>query len=167
MGAFDGFWGAVIGGLVGAVGTGSAQVWSFRKGRKTARDEQAHRAAGELLEVLHTCDRTLPTLRFTHNAPGSPLSYGQRLDIARPMLDLLNHADFTLIPLLTSTELGERFSQFSKLCERVSGPEVDAQDLDSAVKQIREYGTHIRTCLIAETDNKPLPPPATVPHIGR
>ena len=75
----DGLWGATLGGVIGALGTGAAQIFSFRHGAKTSRAGQSHHAAAELLEVVHTCDRVLVTLPYTDNAAGSPLSYGDRL----------------------------------------------------------------------------------------
>lgn len=102
---FDGFWGAVVGGVIGAVGTGAAQIWSFRRGVRASRTDQSHRAAAELLEVLHTCDETLRKLPYTENTPGSPLSYGERLDIARPMLSALDRARFVIEPVLADKAL--------------------------------------------------------------
>jgi hypothetical protein len=155
---FDGFWGAVVGGVIGALGTGSAQIWSFRRGVKTSRVDQSHRAAAELLEVLHTCDQTLPMLPHTDSAPGSPLSYGERGDIARPMLEALDHAGFVIVPLLTDATLTARFERFEELCRHAASPNVDAQDIHHAVKGVREYGRHVRECLTTHLDDKPMPP---------
>ena len=45
---FDG----LIGAAIGAVVTGTAQIWSFRVGNKTARASLSLNAARELLEAL-------------------------------------------------------------------------------------------------------------------
>jgi hypothetical protein len=137
-------------------------VWSFRKGLRISREAQGRRAASELLEVLYFCDQALPMLPHTDNSPGSPLSYGERQGIARPMLDRLSHAEFTLVPQVTSPELAKRFSTFAKLCQHISGPQADALHVHSTVEQVRGYDTHIRACLVAYIDGKPLPAPADV-----
>ena len=146
---FDGFWGAVVGGVIGAVGTGAAQIWSFRRGIKTSRAEQSRNAAAGLLEVVHGCDRALGTLPYTESPAGSPLSYSERLDNAQPMLDALGHAKFVTVPLLTDPDLAARFSRFAKICRHVASPRVNAQDVRSAVKEVRLYGEHVRDCLTA------------------
>jgi hypothetical protein len=155
---FDGFWGAVVGGVIGAVGTGAAQIWSFRRGVKTSRTDQSHRAAAELLEVLHTCDETLRKLPYTENTPGSPLSYGERLDIARPILSALDRAGFVIMPVLTDKTLIEQFQGFDRLCRHAAGPRVDAQDIHRAVGDVRGYGEHVRECVAAHLDGRPMPP---------
>jgi hypothetical protein len=154
---FDGFWGAVVGGVIGALGTGAAQIWSFRRGVKTSRAEQSRNAAAALLEVVHECDRALRTLPYTESPAGSPLSYGERLDNAQPMLDALGYAEFVTVPLLTEPELAARFSRFAKLSRHVASPRVDAQDIHSAVKDVRFYCEHVRDCLTAHLQDQPTP----------
>jgi hypothetical protein len=122
---FDGIIGAAIGALV----TGSAQIWSFRVGNKTARAGLSLNAARELLEVVHEAKDTLRLLPYTDAAAGSPNSYGERLSRAGPMLKALERAQFVTIPLLTDREVTRRFTQFASYCNRVSGPSVDAEDI--------------------------------------
>lgn len=154
---FDGIIGAAIGALV----TGDAQIWSFRMGNKTARASLSLNAARELLEVVHEAKDTLRSLPHTESPDGSPLSYGERLSTARPMLSALERAQFVIIPLLTDHEVARRFTQFASYCDRVSGPEVDAQDIHRAVRKVTAYGDHVGECLDAYINGKPLP---TEPH---
>jgi hypothetical protein len=164
MADFD--WGSVIGGVIGALVTGGAQIFSFHMGKRSAREELARRAESELFQVLYTCDRSLPILTVVESAAGSPNYYSERSRLAGPMLESLKEAEFTLVPQLTNVQLGERFGHFSQLCQKVSGSELAAQDIPRAVKLVREYGQHVRECIEAELKDKPLPPPVPVPSIG-
>jgi hypothetical protein len=147
-----------LGALVGAVITGGAQIWSFRVGNKTARTGLSLDAARQLLEVVHESKDTLRLLPYTDNAAGSPLSFTERFDRSRPMRDALNHAQFAVVPLLTDPEAGRRFNQFASYCEHVSGPYIGAQDIQSAVEAVMEYGDHARACLTAHINKTALPP---------
>jgi hypothetical protein len=150
---FDG----VIGAVIGAVVTGTAQIWSFRMGNKTARASLSLNAARELFEVVHEAKDTLGLLPYTESPAGSPLSYGERLSTARPMLKALERAQFVTIPLLTDHEVARRFIQFARYCDHVSGPKVDAQDIPRAVREVAAYGDHVGECLDAHINGKPLP----------
>jgi hypothetical protein len=73
------------------------------------------------------------------------------------MRDALTRAVFITGPLLTDKELARRFGEFARLCEHVTGPAVDAEDIHRAVEAAEHYGDHVRTCLIAHIDSQPLP----------
>jgi hypothetical protein len=154
---FDG----IIGAAIGAFVTGGAQIWSFRMGNKTARAGLSLSAAHELLEVVYETKDTLRLLPHTESSAGSPLSYGERLSTARPMLRSLERAQFVTIPLLTDHEAARRFTQFVRYCDHVSSPKVDAQDIHRAVREVTAYGDHVGECLDAHINGKPL---LTEPH---
>jgi hypothetical protein len=154
---FDGIIGAAIGALV----TGGAQIWSFRMGNKTSRASLSLNAARELLEVVHEAKDTLRLLPHTESPADSPLSYGERLSTARPMLKALEHAQFVTVPLLTDPEVARRFTQFASYCDHLSGPIVGAQDIHQAVREVVAYGDHVGQCLDAHINGRSLP---TEPH---
>jgi hypothetical protein len=154
----DGSIGAVIGGVIGAVGTGAVQIWSFRQGRKLARVDQSISTAADLLGTLYAAKDTLKLLPYTESAAGSPLSYGERGDRARPMLDELRRAAFVKVPLLTDRELACRFRLFLVICEFVASTSVDASEVHQAVKEADAYADHLRACLEAHIDGAPIPP---------
>lgn len=161
---FDG----IIGAAVGALVTGGAQIWSFRKGNESARASLSLNAARELLVVLHEARDTLRMLPNTESSAGSPLSYGERLSTARPMLSSLERAQFVIVPLLTDKEAVRRFTQFASYCDHVSSPKVDAQDIHQAVGEVMAYGDHVRECLDAHINGKPLPiePHPDIPELS-
>ena len=64
----DGSIGAVIGGIIGAIGTGAAQVWSYRQGKKSARTDQSIATATDLLCTLYATKDTLRLLPYTEHA---------------------------------------------------------------------------------------------------
>jgi hypothetical protein len=150
---FDG----LIGAAIGAVVTGTAQIWSFRVGNKTARASISLNAARELLEVVHEARETLKLLPHTESAPGSPLSYGERFSAAGPMRKALDRAQFVTVPLLTDPEVARRFTRFADYCDHVSGPSVGAQDIHRAIGEIVAYGDHVGDCLNAHINGRPLP----------
>jgi hypothetical protein len=156
MSEWDGLWGAVLGGFIGAFGTGAAQVWSFHKGTKTSRENVGQKAAAELLDVVPFCNEALRTLPYVDHA-GAPLGYSERFSLAEPMHRRLSHAIFVLVPQLTSTDLAHRVRHFSDLCEHVSGSSVDQQDIHTAVRRVCSYGEHVGVCLSAYLDSRPLP----------
>lgn len=153
----DGSIGAVIGGVIGAVGTGAVQVWSFRQGEKSARADQSVSAAADLLGTLYAAKNTLRLLPYTEASAGSPLSYGERGDRARPMLDELRRASFVKVPLLTDRELAHRFRQFLAVCEFAASTGVDASEIHGAVKEADAYADHLRACLESHIDGIPIP----------
>jgi len=153
----DGIIGAVIGGAIVAAGTFIAQIWSFREMRKSARAEQSISAAADLLNVLFAAKDTLRLLPYTEAAAGSPLSYGERGDRARPILDELRRAVFTKVPMLTDSELATRFRLFAEICQFTASTSVDASDLRQSVTEADAYADHLRACLIAHIDKNPLP----------
>jgi hypothetical protein len=149
----DGFIGALLGALI----TGAAQIWAYYRGRKDARADQSLNAARELLVTVHESIQILRLLPHTSNPAGSPLSYGERLATSRPMRDAQERAIFVTVPLITDAELARRFREFTRICDHVSGPHVDAKDIHEAVRDAEAYGNHVRECLIAHLDSKPLP----------
>lgn len=149
----DGF----LGGLLGAVIIGAAQIWSFQPGRKDARASQSVNAARELLAVVYQSIQVLKLLPHTDSAPGSPLSYGERLGRAQPMHDALAQALFVRVPLISDKELARRFREFARLCEHVAGPEVNAEDIYKVVATAEAYGDYVRASLAAHIDSQPLP----------
>lgn len=151
-----------VGALVGALITGSAQIWSFRAGNKTARVDLSLGAARDLLEDVHFSISVLRLLPYTDNLAGSPLSYGERLRNAQPMRDRLAHALFATVPLLTDPKVGQVFTQFADYCTHVSGPTVGAQDIHRAVKEVIRYANFVHGCLSAHINKEPLPQPPTV-----
>jgi hypothetical protein len=153
----DGSIGAAVGGIIGAVGTSAAQIWSFRQGKRSARVGQSVSAAADLLNTLYAAKDTLRLLPYTEAAAGSPLSYGERGDRARPMLDELRHATFVKVPLLTDRELASRFRMFLAICEYTASTRVDASDIHEAVKEAGAYADHLRACLVAHIDETPIP----------
>ena len=158
----DGSIGAVIGGIIGAVGTGAVQIWSFRQGRKSARADQSFSTAAELLGTLYAAKDTLRQLPYTEAATGSPLSYGERGDRARPMLDELRRAAFVKVPLLTDRELARQFRLFLAICEFVASTSVDASEVHQAVREAGAYADHLRACLEAHIDGTPIPTAPTL-----
>lgn len=160
----DGIVGAVIGGIIGAVGAGMIQVWSFRQGKKSARADQSVSAAAHLLGTLYSAKSVLKQLPYTDAAAGSPLSYSQRGDIARPMLEDLRRALFTEVPLLTDAELVRRFQVFVDICEFIASASMDASDIHGAIKEAGTYADHLRSCLKAHIDESPIP--ATAPTLA-
>lgn len=159
----DGIVGAVIGGIIGAVGTGATQIWSFRQGKKSARADQSVSAAAHLLGILYSAKTTLRQLPHTESPPGSPLSYSERRSTARPMLEDLNRAVFVEVPLLTDPDLARRFRRFVEICEFVASPSVDASDISGAVKEASAYADYLNACLKAHIDETPMP--ATAPSL--
>jgi hypothetical protein len=153
----DGSIGAVIGGIIGAVGTGAAQIWSLRQGKKSARADQSISAAADLLNILYAAKDMLKLLPYTEAAAGSPLSYGERGDRARPMLDELRRAAFVKVPLLTDRELAHRFRLFLAICEYTASTSVDASEVHETVKQADAYADHLHACLVAHIDETPIP----------
>lgn len=156
-----------LGALVGALITGSAQIWSFRAGLKSARGDLSLNAARDLLEVVHSSRVILQQLPYTESPAGSPLSYGERLDKARPMREALEHAQFAIVPLLTDREVARILKQFADYCEFISGPRVDAEHIRYAVDQVMRYGDHVRDCLDAHINKKPLPSPPSIEISGQ
>lgn len=160
----DGF----IGGIVGAIITGAATVWIFQKGvqqaRKAARAEQSVAAAARLLSSLYASKGVLKLLPYTESAAGSPLSYGERGDRARPMLDELRRALFVDGPLLTDPELARRVRLFLAICQFTAGVSVDQFKIHEAVREAGAYADHLAACLKAHIDEEPLPadPPRLV-----
>ncbi len=158
----DGSIGAVIGGIIGATGTGLVQIWSFRQGKKSARAEQSVSTAADLLGTLYAAKDTLMLLPYTEAAAGSPLSYGERGDRARPMLDELRRAAFIRVPLLTDREIARQFRLFLAICEFAAGTSVDASEVHQAVREAGAYADHLRACLEAHIDGTPLPSAPTL-----
>jgi hypothetical protein len=152
----DGSIGAVIGGIIGAVGTGAAQIWSFCQGKKSSRANQSVSTAADLLGTLYAAKDTLRLLPYTEAAASSPLSYGERGDRARPMLDELRRAAFVKVPLLTDRELARRFRLFLAICEFAASTSVDASEVHEAVKEADAYADHLRACLEAHIDGTPI-----------
>lgn len=153
----DGF----IGGVVGAIIIGAATIWVFQKGvqqaRKAVRAEQSVAAAARLLSSLYAAKGTLKLLPHTESAPGSPLSYAERGDRARPMLDELRRALFVDGPLLTDPELARRFRMFAAICQLTASVSVDQFQIHEAVKEADAYADHVAACLKAHIDEEPLP----------
>lgn len=158
----DGSIGAVIGGMIGAVGTGAVQIWSFRQGRKSARADQSVSTGADLLGTLYAAKDTLRLLPYTESAAGSPFSYGERGDRARPMLNELRRAAFVKVPLLTDRELARRFRLFLTICEFVASTSVDASEVHEAVREADAYADHLRACLEAHIDGTPIPAAPTL-----
>jgi hypothetical protein len=153
----DGSIGAVIGGSIGAVGTGAVQIWSFRQGKKSARADQSISAAADLLRTVYAAKDILKLLPYTEAPTGSPLSYGERGDRARPMLDELRRAAFVMVPLLTDRELVRRFQLFLAICEFTASTSVDASEVHEAVEESDMYADHLRACLVAHINETPIP----------
>lgn len=149
--------GAVIGGVIGAADTGLVQIWSFRQGRKSARAEQSVSAAADLLGAVYAAKETLRLLPYTEAAAGSPLSYGERGDRARPMLDELRHAVFVKVPLLSDREIARRFRRFLTICEFTASTRADASDVREAVKEASTFAAHLGACLEAHIAGEPIP----------
>ncbi len=158
----DGSIGAVIGGIIGAAGTGLVQIWSFRQGEKSARADQSVSTAADLLGTLYAAKDTLRLLPYTQAAAGSPLSYGERGDRARPMLDELRRAAFVKVPLLTDREIARQFRLFLAIYEFAAGMSVDASEVHKAVKEAGAYADHLRACLEAHIDGTPIPAAPTL-----
>jgi hypothetical protein len=153
----DGF----IGGIVGAIIIGAATIWVFQKGvqqaRKAARAEQSVAAAGRLLSSLYAAKLTLKLLPYTDAPAGSPLSYGERGDRARPMIDELRRALFVDGRLLTDEELALRFRQFAAICQFAASTCVDASVIHEAVREADAYADYVASCLKAHIDEEPIP----------
>ena len=153
----DGF----IGGIVGAIIIGAATIWVFQKGvqqaRKAARAEQSVAAAARLITSLYAAKVTLKLLPYTDAPAGSPLSYGERGDRARPTLDELRRALFVDGPLLTDLELARRFRLFVAICQLTASTSVDQFQVHEAVKEADAYADHVAACLKAHIDEEPLP----------
>ena len=66
----DGF----LGGLLGAVIIGAAQIWSFQQGRKDARADQSVNAARELLAVVYQSIQVLKLRERIGLLAGGPAS---------------------------------------------------------------------------------------------
>jgi hypothetical protein len=158
----DGSIGAMIGGVIGAVGTGAVQIWSFRQGKKSSRADQSVSTAADLLGTLYAAKDTLRLLPYTEAAAGSPLSYRERGDRARPMLDELRRAAFVKVPLLTDRELALRFRLFLAICEFAASTSVDASEVHEAVEEANVYAHHLRACLEAHIDETPIPAAPTL-----
>lgn len=139
----------------------AATVWVFQRGiqqeRKSARAVQSVAAAARLLSILYAAKGTLRLLPYTEAAPGSPLSYGERGDRARPMLDEVRRAVFVEVPLLTDRELVDRFRLFLAICEFTASGSVDASEIHAAIKEADAYAEHLQVCLKAHIDETPVP----------
>lgn len=88
---------------------------------------------------MYRAKDTLGSLPNTEAAPGSPLSYGERGDRARSLLDELRRAVFVTVPLLTDQELARRFRLFLAICEFTASPSVDASDVREAITEADAY----------------------------
>jgi len=101
----------------------------------------------------------LKLLPYTEAAAGSPLSYGERGDRARPMLDELRRAAFVKVPLLIDRELARGFRLFLTLCEFTASTSVDASEVHQAVKEADAYADHLRASKRTSTvhPSRPLP----------
>jgi hypothetical protein len=110
-----------------------------------------------LLSILHAAKDALKLLPYTDAAAGSPLSYGERGDRARPMLDQLRRAVFVEVPLLTDPELARRFRLFLAICEHAASTSVDASEIHAAVEEADVYADHLHACLTAHIDEAPIP----------
>jgi hypothetical protein len=162
------FFNVAIGGLIGALFTGGAQLLSFYLGRRSARSDLSLTAAGQLLGVIYSSFATLLVLPHTDSPAGSPLSYGERHRTAQPMLDELNRARFTILPLVKDGELARRFGRYAELCEHISSTYVDAEAIHRATDQVKQYGRSLGDALSAHINRRPLPPEAEVTiAIGR
>jgi hypothetical protein len=157
----DGFIGAAVGAILGAIITGAATIWVFRKGvqqaRKAARAEQSVAAAARLINSLYTAKVALKLLPYTDAPAGSPLSYGERGDRARPMLEGLRRALWVDGPLLTDLELARRFRLFVAVCQLAASTSIDQFQIHGAAKEADAYADHVAACLKAHIDEEPLP----------
>jgi hypothetical protein len=151
----------IIGGIVGAVIIGAATVWVFQKGvqqaRKAARAEQSVAAAAQLFSNLYAAKVMLKLLPYTDAPAGSPLSYGERGDRARPVIDELRRALFVEGPLLTDVELASRFRLFVAICQLAASTRVDQYEVHNAVKEADAYADFLAACLKAHIDGEPIP----------
>jgi len=151
----------LLDGIIGGIIIGTATIWVFQKGvqqaRKAARAEQSVAAAGRLLSSLYAAKVTLKLLPYTDAPAGSPLSYGERGDRARPMLDELRRALFVDGPLLTDVELALRVRQFAAICQFTASTYIDQSDIHEAVKEADAYADYLASCLKAHIDEEPTP----------
>lgn len=133
----------------------------FQKGvqqeRKAARAQQSAAASARLLTSLYAAKGTLKLLPHTESPAGSPLSYAERGDRARPMLDELRRALFVDGPLLTDLELARRFRLFVAVCQLAASVSIDQSKIYAAVKEADAYADHVAACLKAHIDEEPLP----------
>jgi hypothetical protein len=159
--------GPIIGGIIGAVAVGTAQIWSFRRGKQSARADQSVSAAADLLSTLYAAKDTLRLLPYTEAPAGSPLSHRERGDRARPMLDELRRAVFVTVPLLTDRELARRFRLFLTTCQFIASSSVDASEVHEAVKEADMYADHLGACLAAHIDETPIPAAPTLAITAR
>jgi hypothetical protein len=71
---------------------------------------------------LYRAKDTLGSLPNTEAAPGSPLSYGERGDRARSLLDELRRAVFVTVPLLPDQELAPLIRRTNRVSPTGAAP---------------------------------------------
>ena len=159
-------WDGLIGGLGGGVVVGGAQMWSYWLGGRRDREDAERRAAVDLLEDLDDVDRILIQLPHPTSAPaGSPLSYGERVDVARPALDRLRRADARSVPLLMDSDMRARFRVLRELCSRVAKVDIDAAAYPAAIDEVRSYLKHVEESLQAILNDQRLPKKIATPQL--
>ena len=157
----------LIGALSGSLITGSAQIWSYRRGKEDALASLSSTAAQRLLPVVYSAIPVLRQLPHTNSPAGSPQSYSERLDISQPMRDALRAAAFTTAPILDNNRLIDKFRQFENYCNVVSSPVVDAGDIFTAVNEAVAYAHHVGDCLTARIKGRPLPAAPVVSYLSQ
>lgn len=96
-------------------------------------------------------------LPHTDAAGGSPLSYGQRLDIGRPIRDGFRKARFATVPVFTDEELQRRVLLLAEMSDVLCSPSLDFQDLYAASNEVVKYGHHVADCRAAHINGRELP----------
>jgi len=147
----------LIGGLGGALITGTAQVWSYRRGKKDTQATLSSNAAQQLLPVVYSAILVLRQLPYTPSAAGSPRSYEERLTASQPMYEALRAAEFTVLPAISSGRLRGEFRQLVIYCNVAGSPIVDAGAIFVAVNEAVTYAHYLGDCISAYISGNPFP----------